>query len=134
MLNKKSGLLGISQISSDNRDIEIALGEGNENAKLALDIYHYLIAGYVAKCAVAMGGVDVITFTAGVGERGRISRKEICEKLAVLGVKVDAKANEEAFAVEAKISTDDSKVLVYVVPTNEELMIARETKAIVTNK
>ena len=126
MLNKQSGLLGISGVSADNRDIENAVKEGNEMAQLALDNYHYLIASYIARCAVAMNGVDVITFTAGVGERGRDSRKAICEKLEFMGVKLDNQANEDAFAVEAKISSEDSKVLVYVVPTNEELMIARE--------
>ena len=131
MLNKKSGLLGISGVSSDNRDIETAIAEGNEQAKLAMDHYHYAIASYVAKCAVAMNGVDVITFTAGVGERGRDSRAEICKKLEFMGVKLDLNANQEAFATESKISSEDSKVLVYVVPTNEELMIARETKRIV---
>ncbi len=131
MLNKKSGLLGISGVSSDNRDIEKAISEGNERAKLALDNYHYLIASYIARCAVAMNGVDVITFTAGTGERGKESRKEICSKLAFMGVKLDEQANQDTFAVEAKISSEDSKVLVYVVPTNEELMIARETKRIV---
>ena len=131
MLNKKSGLLGISGVSADNRDIEQAVAEGNEQAKLALDHYHYAIAAYVARCAVAMNGVDVITFTAGVGERGRESRLEICKKLEFMGVKVDPQANQDAFAVEAKISSEDSKVLVYVVPTNEELMIAKETKRIV---
>ena len=134
MLNKKSGLLGISGISSDNRDIEQALAEGNERAKLAMDHYHYAIAAYVAKCAVAMNGVDVITFTAGVGERGRESRVEICKKLEFMGVKLDLDANQDAFAKEAKISSDDSKVLVYVVPTNEELMIAKETQRIVNGK
>ena len=131
MLNKKSGLLGISGVSADNRDIENAVKEGNKMAQLALDNYHYLIASYIARCAVAMNGVDVITFTAGVGERGKDSRKAICEKLAFMGVKIDNQANEDAFAVEAKISSEDSKVLVYVVPTNEELMIARETLRIV---
>ena len=131
MLNKKSGLLGISGISADNRDIEMALAEGNERAKLAMDHYHYAIAAYVAKCAVAMNGVDVITFTAGVGERGRESRMEICKKLEFMGVKVDADANQAAFATESKISAEDSKVLVYVVPTNEELMIAKETLRII---
>ena len=130
MLNKKSGLLGISGVSADNRDIETAVAEGNEMAKLALDNYHYLIASYVARCAVAMNGVDVITFTAGVGERGVDSRKEICEKLEFMGVKLDNEANQVR-AKEAKISSEDSKVLVYVVPTNEELMIAKETKRIV---
>ena len=134
MLNKKSGLLGISGVSADNRDIEKAIEEGNERAKLAMDHYHYAIAAYIAKCAVAMNGVDVITFTAGVGERGRESRKAICEKLQFMGVKLNEQANEDAFAVEAKISADDSKVLVYVVPTNEELMIAKETERIVNGK
>lgn len=132
ILNKKSGLLGISGVSSDNRDIESAVAEGNEKAKLALDNYHYLISCYVARCAVAMNGVDVITFTAGVGERGPESREEICSKLEFMGVKLDKKANKDAFAVEAKISTEDSKVAVYVVPTDEELMIARETLRIIS--
>ena len=134
MLNKKSGLFGISGISADNRDIEEALAKGNERAKLAMDHYHYAIASYVARCAVAMNGVDVITFTAGVGERGRESRMEICKKLAFMGVKLDAEANQAAFATEAKISSDDSNVLVYVVPTNEELMIAKQTQEIVEKK
>ena len=132
MLNKQSGLLGISGVSADNRDIEQAIAEGNERAKLAMDHYHYAIAAYIARCAVAMNGVDVITFTAGCGERGRESRAEICKKLEFMGVKLDSTANQEAFAVEAKISSDDSKVLVYVVPTNEELMIAKETQRIVS--
>ena len=131
MINKKSGLLGISGISSDNRDIETALAEGNPRAKLALDHYHYAIAAYIARCVTAMNGVDVITFTAGVGERGCETRLEICKQLAFLGVKIDEKANTDAFAVEAKISSKDSKVDVYVVPTNEELMIARDTKELV---
>ena len=132
MLNKKSGLLGISGVSSDNRDIEEAMAEGNKRAKLAMDHYHYAIAAYVAKCAVAMNGVDVITFTAGCGERGKETREEICKKLEFMGVKLDKAANQEAFATESKISADDSKVLVYVVPTNEELMIAKETQRIVS--
>lgn len=132
MLNKKSGLLGISGISADNRDIETAISEGNERARLAMDNYHYLIACYIARCAVAMNGVDVITFTAGCGERGTKSRKEICEKLKFMGVELDENANKEAFAVEAKISSNNSKVLVYVVPTNEELMIAKETVRLIS--
>ena len=131
LLNKKSGLLGISGVSPDNRDIEQAAASGNERAKLALEHYHYVIASYIAKCAVAMNGVDVITFTAGVGERGRDSRREICKKLEFMGVKIDEQANQDAFAVEAKISAPDSKVLVYVVPTDEELMIAKETLRLV---
>ncbi len=134
ILNKKSGLLGVSKVSQDNRDVEQATAEGNEQAKLALDNYHYLIACYIARCAVAMNGVDVISFTAGVGERGTESRLEICKKLEFLGVKIDEQANKDAFAVEAKISTEDSKVQVYVVPTNEELAIAQETQKICFNK
>ena len=134
MLNKKSGLLGVSRISADNRDLEEALAKNDERAILALDNYHYLIAGYIAKCAVAMNGADVITFTAGVGERGPISRKAICEQLGFMGVKLDEAANEAAFGVGGKISAEDSKVLVYVVPTNEELMIAKETERVVNNK
>lgn len=133
MMNKKSGLLGISGVSADNRDIEMALAEGNKRAKLALDHYHYAIAAYVARCVTAMNGVDVITFTAGVGERGAESRAEICKQLAFLGVKLDEKANKDCFAEEAKISSKDSKVDVYVVPTNEELMIARDTRDLVQN-
>ena len=131
MLNKKSGLLGITGISADNRDIEQELAKGSEKAKLGLDLYHYAIACYIAKCAVAMNGVDVITFTAGVGERGCESRMEICKQLEFMGVKLDEKANNDAFGKEGKISSEDSKVLVYVVPTNEELMIAKETQRIV---
>ena len=134
MLNKKSGLLGVSRISGDNRDLETALAEGDERAILALDNYHYLIAGYIAKCAVAMNGVDVITFTAGVGERGPISRKAICDMLGFMGVKLDYELNDEMFAKEGKISAKDSQVKVYVVPTNEELMIARETVKVIKNK
>ena len=134
MLNKKSGLLGISGVSSDNRDIENAVKEGNEMAKLALDNYHYLIASYIARCAVAMKGVDVITFTAGVGERGCETREEICKYLSFMGVELDHQKNMDAFAVEAKISSENSKVLVYVVPTNEELMIAKETQRICLEK
>ena len=133
LINKKSGLLGISGISADNRDIEMADKEGNERARLALDHYHYAIAAYIARCVVAMNGVDVITFTAGVGERGQDSRSEICRQLGFLGVKLDEQVNQDAFAVEAKISAPDSKVEVYVVPTNEELMIARDTKELVEN-
>ena len=134
MLNKESGLLGISGISSDNRDIEQAVAKGDARAKLALDHYHYAIACYIAKCAVAMNGVDIITFTAGVGERGCETRSEICKQLEFLGVKLDEKANADAFAVEAKISAKNSKIDVYVVPTNEELMIARDTMKIALGK
>ena len=126
ILNKESGLYGISGISIDMRDIENEMLAGGIHAKLAMDNFHYLTACYIARCAVAMGGIDVLTFTAGVGEKGPISREAICEQLEFLGVKIDKKANEIK-GEEIEISTKDSKVKVYIVPTNEELMIARET-------
>ena len=131
ILNKKSGVYGMSRgISVDFRDIENEALAGGAHAQMALDIYHYLTASYVAKCAVAMGGIDVLTFTAGVGEKGPISRKAICDQLQFFGVKIDDEKNKIR-GEEVEISAEDSKVKVYVVPTNEELMIARETKNIV---
>ncbi len=125
-LNKESGAYGISSVSVDFRDIEAEAEAGGHHARLALDIFHDTVASYVAKCMVAMNGVDVITFTAGVGEKGLLSRKAICEKLKVFGVELDEERNQIR-GEEALISSDDSKIKVYVVPTNEELMIARET-------
>jgi acetate kinase len=126
ILNKKSGLLGMSQISADNRDIETAIAENNENAKLAFDHYTYKIAGYIARYAAAMNGVDVIIFTAGVGERGINERKMICKYLGFMGVELDEELNNIR-AEEKEISKENSKVKVWIVPTNEELMIAKET-------
>ena len=126
ILNKQSGVYGISRVSVDFRDIENEALAGGTSAQLALDVYHYAVASYVAKCAVAMGGIDVLTFTAGVGEKGPISRKAICEQLEFFGVKIDDEKNQVK-GEEVEISAEDSAVKVYVVPTNEELMIARET-------
>ena len=126
ILNKESGAYGVSGVSVDFRDIEAEAAAGGHHAKLALDVFHYLVACYIARCAVAMNGIDVITFTAGVGEKGPDSRKAICKQLEFLGVKIDEEKNQIR-GEEAEISTDDSKIKVYVVPTNEELMIARET-------
>lgn len=126
ILNKQSGVFGISEVSVDFRDVENEALAGGNKANLALDVYHYLTASYVAKCAVAMGGIDVLTFTAGVGEKGPISRKAICEQLGFFGVKIDEIKNNFK-GEEREISAEDSKVRVFVVPTNEELMIARET-------
>lgn len=126
ILNKQSGVFGISRLSVDFRDIENEAIAGGKQAILALDVFHYLVASYVAKCAVAMGGIDILTFTAGVGEKGPISRKAICEQLEFLGVKIDDGKNKVR-GEEAEISNSDSKVKVFVIPTNEELMIARET-------
>lgn len=130
ILNKQSGVYGISGISVDFRDIEVDAAAGGKHAKLALDNYHYLVACYVARCIVAMQGIDVLTFTAGVGEKGPISRKAICDQLAFLGVKLDDEKNKIR-GEEIEISSPDSKVKVFVVPTNEELMIARETLRII---
>ena len=133
LLNKKSGKLGISGVSSDDRDVEAAANEGNERAKLAISNFVYQVAGYIGRYAAQMNGVDVITFEAGIGENGIAVRKGICEYLGFLGVKIDEEKNN-CRGEEVEISTPDSKVKVYVVPTNEELMIARETRDIVLNK
>ena len=127
ILNKESGVYGVSRVSMDFRDIELEANEGGRHAKLALKIFHNTVASYVAKCIVAMGGIDVLTFTAGVGEKGEDSREAICEGLKFFGVKLDKEKNQKVKGIEAKISSEDSKVVVYVVPTNEELMIAKET-------
>lgn len=133
VLNRESGVYGISMVSVDFRDIEAEALAGGKHAKLALDAYHYSIAGYIAKCAVAMGGIDVLTFTAGVGEKSPYSRSEICKQLGVLGVEISGKANLVK-GEEAEISSANSKVKIFVVPTNEELMIARETAELVMQK
>lgn len=130
VLNKQSGVYGVSGVSSDFRDIEDAAAKGEKRAILALEQYAYIVAQYIAKYAVATGGVDTIVFTAGVGENGPETRAAICAYLEFMGVKIDDERN----AVRGKerlISSDDSKVNVYLIPTNEELMIARETKAII---
>ena len=130
LLNKKSGKLGISGVSSDDRDVEAAANEGNKRAQLAMDVFMYQVAGYIGRFAAQMNGVDVITFEAGIGENGIAVRKGICDYLGFLGVKIDEEKNN-CRGEEVEISTPDSKVKVYVVPTNEELMIARETMDLV---
>ncbi len=126
LLNKKSGLLGVSGVSSDMRDIYEALTKGNEKAKLAFDIFVERIQKYIGSYIVAMDGADAIVFTAGIGENHAPTRSAVCEKLSFLGVAVDPKKNNSAVK-EKIITTDDSKIAVLVVPTNEELMITRET-------
>jgi acetate kinase len=133
ILNKKSGAYGISGVSVDFRDIEAEMKAGDKRAKLALDVFHETVASYIVKCCVAMNGIDVITFEAGVGEKGQYSRQAICDKLEFLGVKLDRNINQSSRNIEALISSEDSKVKVYVVPTNEELMIAKETEKIIMN-
>ena len=127
ILNKESGAYGVSRVSVDFRDIENEANSGGESSKLALEVFHDSVAKYVAKCIVAMGGIDVLTFTAGVGEKGQDSRQAICDKLEFFGVKIDPVFNQKIKGDEAKISVKESKVEVFVIPTNEELMIAKET-------
>ena len=125
-LNKKSGLLGISGVSSDSRDIEDGIKSGNDRCKLAQEMYVNKIVKYIAEYYVELGGADAIVFTAGVGENSITTRKQIIDKLACLGIKLDEERNNVRAEV-ALISTDDSSVKVYVIPTDEEVMIARDT-------
>ena len=132
ILNKKSGVLGMSGgISSDFRDLNAAANEGNEIAKVTLEAYAYRVAKYIGSYTAAMNGVDAITFTAGVGENAAWLRPMVCKYLGFLGVELDEAASEKACGVEGIISTPESKVKLCVIPTNEELAIARETLALV---
>ena len=130
LLNKKSGVLGISGVSSDFRDVLAAGEAGNERAKLALEIFYYKVRTQIAAYAGAMGGIDVIVFTAGIGENSSITRKEILKGLEFFGLELNEENNEIRGKIQ-EISTEDSRVKVYVVPTNEELMIARDTAKLV---
>ena len=126
LLNKQSGVLGITGESSDMRDVENAAAEGNARAQLALDMYFYRIKKYIGAYAAAMGGVDIIVFTAGVGENQASMREAVCQDMEFLGIKFDKEKNKTR-GEEAVISADDSKVTVCVIPTDEELMIATDT-------
>ena len=130
VLNKKSGVYGMSGVSSDFRDVENAANEGNKKAEAALESFAYRVAKYVGAYAAAMSGVDAIAFTAGVGENDKITRKKVCGYLAFLGIEIDDEANSKR-GQEIVISAPGSKVSVLVIPTNEELAIARETLALV---
>ena len=127
LLNKKSGLLGVSGVSSDMREIQAAVDAGNAKANLAQTMYYYRIKKYIGTYAAALGGVDVIVFTGGVGENKDDSRERACEGLEFMGVKLDKELNKTIHGEEAVISTPDSKVKVVVIPTDEELMIATDT-------
>lgn len=131
MLNKHSGLLAISGSSSDMRDITDGMAEGEPNATLAFEMYEYRLRKYIGSYAAAMNGVDVIVFTAGVGENSAIVREKVCENLTYLGVEIDKELNKIRSGDPRRISTPNSKVEVLVVPTNEELVIARDTLRIV---
>ncbi|MBE6739965.1 MAG: acetate kinase [Ruminococcaceae bacterium] len=129
--NKKSGMLGVSGVSNDNRDVCAAADAGNKRAQLAVDMQRYQILKFVGSYVAAMNGVDAIAFTAGIGENDPDLRQYVCENLGYLGVKIDD-AKNHVRGEEIKISTDDSKVNVYVIPTNEELAIARDTLALIS--
>ena len=131
LINKKSGVLGISGISSDMREIENAVAQGNEKAKLALTMYEYRIVKYIGAYAAALNGVDVIVFTGGVGENQAISREAVCNQLSFMGVEIDKELNKKIHGKEVELSTPASKVRVVVTPTDEELMIALDTQHIV---
>ena len=131
MLNKKSGVLAVSGVSSDFRDLDKAAAEGNDRAQLALDMFSYAVRKYIGAYAAAMGGLDGIVFTAGVGENSPEVRADSLKGLEFLGVKLDAEANKCRGKLQ-KISAEDSSVQVYVIPTNEELVIARDALAIVS--
>ncbi len=130
MMNKKSGMLGMSGVSSDFRDLEAGANAGNADCRLALDKFAYEVAKYIGAYAAALNGIDVLTFTAGVGENGVTTRADICAYLGYLGVEIDPELNGKR-GKEMLISTPNSKVQVWVVPTNEELMIAQDTAELV---
>lgn len=134
IINKESGMLGTTGISSDMREIEAAINAGNERARLAQDMYEQRILKYIGAYAAEMGGVDIIVFTGGVGENQASLREDVCKPLAFMGVVIDSAVNAEIHGKEAVISTPASKVKVVVVPTDEELMIARDTESIVAKK
>ncbi len=133
VLNKKSGVMGLSGVSSDFRDLSSAAEEGNTRAAIALKVFNYRVVKYIGAYAAAMNGVDCICFTAGVGENDGYVRKEVCASLSYLGIEIDEEANKKR-GEEVVISTPDSRVKVLVVPTNEELAIARETVMLVSGQ
>jgi acetate kinase len=130
-LNKKSGILGLSEISSDMRDIKKGVRENDSRAKLVFNIFNYRIKKFIGAYAAAMNGLDCLVFTGGIGENSPENRYEICKNMDFLGIKADEEKNKEAIGIDKDISAKDSRVKVLVIPTNEELMIARDTKEIV---
>ena len=131
LLNKKSGYLGVSGVSSDDRDLKAAAEEGNKRAQITREIQSYQIKKYIGSYAAAMGGVDAIVFTGGIGEHNAELRYNVCSDMEFMGIAIDADKNEEMNAKEAKVSAENSKVQVWVIPTNEELLIAQDTEKIV---
>ncbi|MDE6206649.1 MAG: acetate kinase [Muribaculaceae bacterium] len=131
IINKESGLLGVSGVSSDMREIDAAIAAGNERARLALDMYKFRITKYIGAYAAEMGGVDIIVFTGGVGENQTGLRYDVCSTLGFMGVEIDKELNARTRGTETVISTPESRVKVVVIPTDEELTIARDTRALV---
>ena len=134
IINKESGVAGFSEVSSDMREIDAAIAEGNERAKLALKMYEHRITKYIGAYAAKMGGVDIIVFTGGVGENQYGVRENVCATLGFMGVEIDKQVNASTRGTETIISTPESKVKVVVIPTDEEYMIARDTEAIVEGR
>ncbi|MDO5332110.1 MAG: acetate kinase, partial [Bacillota bacterium] len=131
IMNKKSGLLGVSGVSADSRDVEVAAGQGNKRAQLALDIFKHRVKHYIGAYLAIMNGADAIVFTAGIGENSIVTRANICKDMEFFGIKIDPELNNVR-GEERVISTKDSKVKVLLIPTNEELMIAMDTLEIVS--
>lgn len=130
LINKQSGVLGVTEVSSDMRDVEDAIAAGNERAQLAMDMYEYRILKYIGAYTAILGGVDVIVFTGGVGENQTVTRERVCKQLAFLGIDFNEEANK-CRGKEVLLTNPDSKIKVVVIPTDEELMIAQDTAAIV---
>ena len=133
LMNKKSGVLGVSGISSDFRDLEEAAGNGNERARLAMDMFTYQCKKYIGAYAAAMGGIDAVVFTAGVGENNSNIRRDIVEGLDYMGIRIDLEKNEGLRGIEKDLSAEGSTGRVLIIPTNEELAIARETERLTSN-
>jgi acetate kinase len=134
MLNKHSGLMAISGISGDMREIVLAMEEGDRNAKLAFEMYEYRLRKYIGAYTAAMNGIDILVFTAGVGENSSELREAVCRNLTFLGIELDEQANRQRSDAERAISKEDSKVQVLVIPTNEELVIARDTHQLILDR
>ncbi len=134
LLNKFSGVLGISGISSDMREIEEAINSGNKRAILAMNTYNYRIKKYIGSYAAILGGVDILVFTGGVGENQAVTRSYACKNMEFMGIELDEKLNASVRAKEVIISKPSSKVKVVIIPTDEELTIARDTLEILQNK
>jgi acetate kinase len=131
LINKHSGLMGVSGVSSDMREVHKAAEQGNKRAKLAIKMYSYRIKKYIGAYCAAMGGMDIIVFTGGIGENDTLTRKKTCSNMEFLGIKIDKGKNKNTSGKEEIISTNDSNVTVMVIPTNEELVIAQDTLEIV---